>query len=93
MEQPNIQLPLPVEKTPGEVYTVDELWAINAFLRDKLLGEWNTYAAHFWHNGAWWCRCSVQVFNEVSDFEYLGKALNAVCKEIQETILSPPKKE
>ncbi|KAI0787793.1 PLP-dependent transferase [Fomes fomentarius] len=92
LNMPNIQLPLPVEKTPGEVYTVDELWAINSLLRDKLLGEWNTYTAHFWHNGAWWCRCSVQVFNEVSDFEYLGKALNAVCKEIRETILSPPKK-
>ncbi|TFK94027.1 PLP-dependent transferase [Polyporus arcularius HHB13444] len=84
---PNVQLPLPVEKTRGEVYTTQQLNQINEFLRDKLLKDWKTYAAHYWHNGAWWVRCSAQVFNELSDFEYLGKALNAVCKEVEETIL------
>ncbi|RPD59986.1 PLP-dependent transferase [Lentinus tigrinus ALCF2SS1-7] len=83
----NVQLPLPVEKKRGEVYTTEQLYQINNFLKEKLLKEWKTYAAHYWHNGAWWCRCSAQVFNELSDFEYLGKAFNAVCKEAEETIL------
>ena len=81
-----------MEQTPGEIYTPEVRGKIDAFLRDSLLGEWNTYAAHFFHNGAWWCRCSTQVFNEVSDFEYLGKALNAICKEIEGRILYESKK-
>ena len=89
--QPNVQLPLPVEQTPGAVYTPETLSEIHLFLRSKLLGEWNTYAAHYFHNGAWWVRCSAQVFNEVADFEYLGRALNAVCKEVEETILARAK--
>ncbi|KAI0775301.1 PLP-dependent transferase [Trametes elegans] len=88
LNMPNVQLPLPVEKTRGEVYTYEQLVEINRTLQHKLLLEWKTYAAHYFHNGAWWCRCSAQVYNEVSDFEYLGKAFNAVCKEIKETILS-----
>ena len=86
-----MQLPLPVEQTPGAVYTPAMLSEIHLFLRGKLLGEWNTYAAHYFHNGAWWVRCSAQVFNEVADFEYLGRALNAVCKEVEETILARAK--
>ncbi|KAI0635824.1 PLP-dependent transferase [Trametes polyzona] len=84
----NVQLPLPVEKTRGEVYTAEKLIEINAYLQEKLLLEWKTYAAHFYHAGGWWCRCSVQAYNEISDFEYLGKALKAVCKEVEEKILA-----
>ncbi|KAI0326632.1 PLP-dependent transferase [Cubamyces sp. BRFM 1775] len=84
----NVALPLPAEKASGEVYTREQLQKINLHLRHKLLNEWNAYAAHYFHAGRWWCRCSAQVFNEISDFGYLGKAFNAVCKEIEETILS-----
>ncbi|KAI0710254.1 PLP-dependent transferase [Earliella scabrosa] len=84
----NVQLPLPVEKTTGEVYSPEMIKAINALLQLKLLREWKTYATHFFHNGAWWCRCSAQVFNELPDFEYLARALIAVCKEVETTILS-----
>ncbi|KAI0326635.1 PLP-dependent transferase [Cubamyces sp. BRFM 1775] len=87
LNMPNVALPLPAEKTPGEVYTREQLKQIDLFLREQLLNKWKTYAAHYFHAGRWWCRCSAQVFNEVSDFEYLGKAFNAMCKEIKETIL------
>ncbi|TFK94025.1 PLP-dependent transferase [Polyporus arcularius HHB13444] len=80
-------LPLPVEKTPGELYPPELRTKINLFLQSKLLLDWKTYAAHYYHNGAFWCRCSAQVFNEVSDFEYLGKAFNALCKEVEVTLL------
>ncbi|KAI0349361.1 PLP-dependent transferase [Trametes cingulata] len=83
----NVQLPLPIESTPGELYSPEMLSEINVYMRDKLLDEWKTYAVHFFHAGAWWCRCSVQVFNEISDFEYLGAALKAVCNEIRTVFL------
>ncbi|KAH9850270.1 PLP-dependent transferase [Lenzites betulinus] len=87
LHMPNVQLPLPVEKTKGEVYTPEQLSTIYTMLLEKLLLEWKTFAAVYFHGGAWWCRCSAQVYNEVSDFEYLGKAFNAICKDIKETVL------
>ncbi|CCM06394.1 uncharacterized protein FIBRA_08653 [Fibroporia radiculosa] len=83
----NVLLPLPVEKERGVVYSEEVLVKINDTLRTKLLYEWNGYAAHYFHAGGWWCRCSAQVWNEVSDFEYVGKAFVAICGEIKETIL------
>nr|AUN37957.1 L-cysteine desulfhydrase 1 [Ganoderma lucidum] len=58
----NVQLPLPTkdEKTINlEIYR-----EVDAYLKDKLLFKWKAYAAHFYHNGAWWVRCSAQVYNE-----------------------------
>jgi len=83
----NVLLPLPVESVEGEVYSKDVLRTINTQLREELLLKWNTYTAHYFHAGGWWCRCSAQVWNEISDFDYLGEALNAVCKDIKESIL------
>ncbi|TFY71154.1 hypothetical protein EVG20_g1849 [Dentipellis fragilis] len=71
----NVEIPL----SDAVPYTKD----VDVFLQNKLLLEWNTYAAHYKHNGKWWVRCSAQVWNEVSDFEYLAKALNAVCPEVE----------
>ncbi|RPD59984.1 PLP-dependent transferase [Lentinus tigrinus ALCF2SS1-7] len=87
LNMPNVQLPLPVEKTPGELYPPELRTKINLFLQSKLLYDWKTYAAHYYHNGGFWCRCSAQVFNEVSDFEYLGRAFNALCQEVEATFL------
>ncbi|KAI8971277.1 PLP-dependent transferase [Trametes punicea] len=85
--QTNVELPLPIEHAPGEIYSAERVDAINVYLREALLHKWKAYAAHYFHAGAWWCRCSVQVFNEMSDFEYLGEAINVVCREIREKIL------
>ncbi|EIW57456.1 PLP-dependent transferase [Trametes versicolor FP-101664 SS1] len=88
VHMPNVQLPLPVEKTRGEIYSPAQLGAIQRTLQTKLLLEHKTYSAHYFHAGGWWTRSSAQVFNEVSDFEYLGKAFNTICQEIKETILA-----
>ncbi|GBE88395.1 Hercynylcysteine sulfoxide lyase [Sparassis crispa] len=84
----NVLLPLPVESSPLDVYTPEILASIHALLIERLLSEWNTYAAYYFHGGAWWCRCSAQVWNELSDFEYAGKAFSAICEEVRRTILS-----
>ena len=31
----------------------------------KIILEHNAYSPPFYHNGAWWTRCSAQVWNEV----------------------------
>jgi hercynylcysteine S-oxide lyase len=72
--QVNVRLPIP----PAIKYTQ----TIDQSLRDGLLNHWNTYAAHYSHNDKIWVRCSAQIWNEVSDFEYIGTALKAICAEI-----------
>ncbi len=61
--QSNVQLPLPTkdEKT----IDLDIYREVDAYLKDQLLFKRKAYAAHFYHNGAWWVRCSAQVYNEV----------------------------
>ncbi|KAI0078832.1 PLP-dependent transferase [Panus rudis PR-1116 ss-1] len=81
----NVQLPLPVQQPDQEkIYTDEQLRKVYSTLVTKMLDEWNTCVAVFFHNGGWWARASAQVWNEISDFEYAGKALNAICKEIKD---------
>ncbi|KAK0224427.1 pyridoxal phosphate-dependent transferase [Armillaria nabsnona] len=56
---------------------------LDLMFKNKLLVKYNVYAAHYYHNGMWWARCSAQIWNEVEDFEKLGTALLSVCDEIQ----------
>lgn len=71
----NVQLPLPPT-------TSKELQGkIESFLEYELLHTHNVSSVHFCHGGSWWVRCSAQIWNEVSDFEYLGRALNNACQE------------
>jgi len=48
----------------------------------KMLLERNVFSASFYHNGAWWTRLSVQVWNEFGDFEKIGKIWLEVCAEV-----------
>ncbi|EIN04913.1 PLP-dependent transferase [Punctularia strigosozonata HHB-11173 SS5] len=66
----NVRLPFP-----------DELLSLGD-MNAKLLDEYNTFAGVFRHDGKWWTRCSAQVWNEISDFEYLGKVFNTIAKEL-----------
>ncbi|KAF8485925.1 PLP-dependent transferase [Russula ochroleuca] len=52
------------------------------FLLRNLLEGWRVSAAVFRHNGKWWVRVSAQVWNEISDFEYLAKALKDSCEKL-----------
>jgi len=52
------------------------------FLRN-LLEHWRVSAAIFRHNGKWWVRACAQVWNEVSDFEYLAEALKDSCEKLE----------
>lgn len=70
----NVELPI-----PGDIKYSDE---VNSLLLNTLLVEWNTYAAHYYHNGKWWTRCSAQVWNEISDFEFLADALKDACQKV-----------
>ncbi|TFY57881.1 hypothetical protein EVG20_g8371 [Dentipellis fragilis] len=72
-----VDVALPLSDAVPATPVVDE------YIKETLLLEWNVYAAHYKHNGRWWTRCSAQIWNEISDFEYLGKAFAAICLEVE----------
>ncbi|KAJ7258089.1 PLP-dependent transferase [Mycena haematopus] len=74
----NVQIPLPPDVRPSE--EIDDL------LYQKMLAPTNrktiVSAGVFFHNGAWWARCSAQIWTELSDFELLGSVLTEICREV-----------
>ncbi|KAL4259543.1 Pyridoxal phosphate-dependent transferase [Pleurotus pulmonarius] len=72
----NVELPL-----SGEIKWTP---VIKNRFSEKLLKEHNVFAASFYHSGRWWARCSAQIYNELSDFEVLGRAFLRICPEIQQ---------
>ncbi|KAJ7278863.1 pyridoxal phosphate-dependent transferase [Mycena rebaudengoi] len=79
----NVQIPLPPSILPSP--------RIDALFHQKLLApasrKTKASARVFFYNGAWWARCSAQVWTEVSDFELLGGVLQEVCGEIAAEVL------
>ncbi|KAF8261625.1 PLP-dependent transferase [Lactarius quietus] len=71
----NVGLPLP----PSIPENADTL----GFLLHSLIEGWQVSAAVFWHNGRWWVRASAQVWNEISDFDYLARALKDSCEKLE----------
>ncbi|KAH0833199.1 pyridoxal phosphate-dependent transferase [Lanmaoa asiatica] len=67
----NVELPV-----SGEIASSDE---VHQIFVDVLLLQWQTYAAAYKHNGKWWVRCSVQIWNEISDFDVIANALKDAC--------------
>ncbi|KAF9483081.1 lolT-1 [Pholiota conissans] len=70
----NVELPLPKD-LPATVATISGL--------HRRLFAKKAFSAPFFHNGAWWTRCSAQVWNEISDFEELGKRWLEVCADVK----------
>ncbi|KAJ7622511.1 pyridoxal phosphate-dependent transferase [Roridomyces roridus] len=74
----NVQIPLPQGVQPSP--------SIDALFNQKMLAPTNrktkVSAGIFYHNGAWWARCSAQIWNDLSDFELLGSVLKEVCAEV-----------
>ncbi|TYJ56553.1 hypothetical protein B9479_002800 [Cryptococcus floricola] len=52
------------------------------FLEDGMF-EANCFAACYMHAGKWWVRFSAQVWNELSDFDYIGGVLEDLCLKIK----------
>ncbi|ESK85204.1 aminotransferase family protein [Moniliophthora roreri MCA 2997] len=41
------------------------------------------YASIYRHNDKWWARVSAQIYNEISDFEKLGRVLLEICPDLE----------
>ncbi|KDR68934.1 hypothetical protein GALMADRAFT_77978 [Galerina marginata CBS 339.88] len=70
----NIELPISrTIKPSNEVFLLFE---------EELIEVHKTFAPPFYYEGRWWVRASAQIYNDLSDFERLGKALVEVCQKI-----------
>ncbi|KAJ7594486.1 PLP-dependent transferase [Mycena floridula] len=56
---------------------------IDILFKTKMVVEQKCFAASFYHNERWWARCSAQIWNEISDFERLGRAYKICIAEIE----------
>ncbi|KAG6847565.1 hypothetical protein H0H93_007362, partial [Arthromyces matolae] len=74
----NVELPF-----PGSVKPTAE---IDHQIKEKLLRKYKAFSAYFYHNGRWWTRASAQVWNELDDFEKVGKIWLSVCAELKEEL-------
>ncbi|KAF8581075.1 PLP-dependent transferase [Ramaria rubella] len=79
----NVVLPLPM--IPSDV-PIHKLAQMRERMQTKLLEEWDCFVPVFPHNGKWWTRCSAQVWNEISDFDHVGKALSSICAEFRKEL-------
>ncbi|KAF8999306.1 pyridoxal phosphate-dependent transferase [Cyathus striatus] len=70
----NVELPF-----PGSIHYSSD---IDLAFCKGMLEKHNAYSTHFWHNGKWWTWAGVQVWNELEDFEKLGKAWLEVCNDV-----------
>lgn len=54
---------------PGDIEANTEVYEI---FYEILLLKWQTSGAAYRHNGKWWVRCSVQIWNEVCTGYYVS---------------------
>ncbi|PPQ75057.1 hypothetical protein CVT26_012059, partial [Gymnopilus dilepis] len=70
----NIELPIPSSVLPSK-----ELFFL---FEDEMMGVHKIFVPPFYFRGRWWARVSAQIYNDMSDFERLGKALVETCQKI-----------
>ncbi|KAF7297201.1 Aminotran-5 domain-containing protein [Mycena indigotica] len=74
----NVQIPLPPTIQPSA--------AIGDAFNQKMLlptsRKTRVSAGVYYHNAAWWVRCSAQIWTQLEDFEVLASVLKEVCLEI-----------
>ncbi|GAA5974609.1 hypothetical protein JCM11641_007022 [Rhodosporidiobolus odoratus] len=75
----NVQLPLPAPST----FSTDQQRSISALWQRELVYQHKTHCPIYAHNNLFYTRLSAQVYLELEDFEYVGKALKEVCGRIE----------
>lgn len=66
LSKTNARLPLPTESENNKYYKPETGAIIRKVLIRRSILDWNFAAPVYMHAGAWWTRCSAQIWNEAS---------------------------
>ncbi|KAK4237706.1 putative L-cysteine desulfhydrase [Achaetomium macrosporum] len=86
----NVALPLAVQQpeegkeVPDGVALIakSDASAVTNWVLETLMDEYKTFVPLFVYRGRWWARLSAQVYLEMEDFEYAGRALKELCERV-----------
>ncbi|GAA99426.1 uncharacterized protein L969DRAFT_86671 [Mixia osmundae IAM 14324] len=70
-------------RLPVDFASVDDFNKQKNAIRDILFDEYDCFAPCFFHNGKTYVRASAQVFNDLTDFEYVAIAYLEICRNIK----------
>jgi len=76
----NVRLPI---QAGVDVIGEQQLKRVNAFIGETLIRDYHSFVATVFHNGIWLARLSGQIYLEMEDFEFAGRALLDVCDGIK----------
>jgi selenocysteine lyase/cysteine desulfurase len=83
----NILLPVSIgiEKGEGESDGAENGVKKRVFdwMLNTLIVDYKTFMPVFWFQDAWWVRLSSQVYLDMEDFEWAGRALRDLCDRVQ----------
>ena len=76
---------LPLEISPSKIagkHCIDPGHGAIAteWMQEALIEDFNTFMPIYFFQGQWWTRLSAQIYLELSDFEWAGAALKAICE-------------
>lgn len=76
---------LPLEISPSKVACKNCIDPGNQaiateWMQEELIKDFNTFMPIYFFEGQWWTRLSGQIYLELSDFEWAGAALKAICE-------------
>jgi selenocysteine lyase/cysteine desulfurase len=81
-----VNVRLPLEASPTKKDGVDSVNPEHAFkaaswIEKQLFENYDTFLPIYFLRGQWWTRLSGQVYLELSDFEWVGHKLKAICEK------------
>ncbi|RFU24249.1 hypothetical protein B7463_g12087, partial [Scytalidium lignicola] len=56
--------------------------AVTTWMLETIVPDYRTYIPFFWFQNGWWCRLSAQVYMDMEDFEWAGRALKDLCERV-----------
>lgn len=79
----NVLLPLEINpsKIPGKnCIDPGNRMVATEWMQEALIADFNTFLPIYFFQGNWWTRLSAQIYLELTDFEWAGAALKAICE-------------
>jgi hypothetical protein len=79
----NVRLPLQAHS-----FTAAERNRVTHWMTDHLVLNYHTFVVVYVHAEAWWVRLSAQIYLELSDYSWIARILNQICRQVMDKSFS-----